>query len=168
MSLPACQRRELDQIESALRASEPHLTSMYAMFTRLNAGEPVWAERLARKPQRWLRQGTAIYAIVLIPVMFAAVIIGALLGGGGRSATACETGYSVGGVSPLAGRPSCSVSAKAAVAKTAARKTISATARLACATAGQASRFTTLAGGNLVISPAVRVAATAAGPPGVC
>ena len=51
-----------------------------------------------------------MYAIVLVPVMFAAIIIGALLGGGARSTTACEAGYSVGGVSPLASRPSCPVS----------------------------------------------------------
>jgi len=168
MSLPACQQRVLDQIEGALRASEPRLTSMYAMFTRLNAGEPIGAERLVRKRLRWLRHGTVLYAIVLIPVMFAAIIIGALLSGGARTATACEASYSVGGVSPLAGRPSCAVSAKAAVAKTAARMTISATARLACATAGQASRFTTLTSGNLAFPAAAWVAATAPGPPGLC
>ena len=155
-------------MEDALRASEPHLTSMYSMFSRLNTGEPVRAEQLVRKRLGWLRPGTAMYAIVLIPVMFAAIIIGALLGGGARNASACEASYSVGGVSPLAGRPSCPAPPKAAVAKTAARKTMSATARLACATAGQASRFTALTSSNLVFSPAARVAATAAGPPGMC
>ena len=165
MSLPACQQRVLDRIEGALRASEPHLTSMYAIFTRLNAGEPVGAERLARKRRRrWLQQGTAMYAIVLIPVMFAAIIVGALLGGGARSATACEVGYSVGGVSPLSGRPACPVTAK--TAKVAVRKTISATARLACP--GQASRFTALTNAALAFPPAARIGATAAGPPAMC
>ncbi len=168
MSLPACQQRVLDRMEGALRAGEPQLTSMYAIFTRLNAGEPIGAERLARKRLPLLQPGTAMYAIVLIPVMFAAIIVGALLGGGGRSATACEAGYSVGGVSPLASRPSCAVSAKATVAKNAVRKTISATARRACATTGQAVRFTILTVNEQAFPPAARAYAAAAGPPGMC
>jgi hypothetical protein len=168
MSLPACQQRVLDRMEGALRASEPHLTSMYAIFGRLSAGEPIRAERLARKRRRWLQPGTAMYAIVLIPVMFAAIVVGALLGGGARTATACEAGYSVGGVSPLTSRPSCAVSAKATVAKNAVRKKISATARLACASTGQAGRFTTLNGNEQALPPATRAYAAAAGPPGMC
>jgi len=164
MSLPACQQRVLDRMEGALRASEPHLTSMYEIFTRLNTGEPIVAEPLTRKRLRWLQPDTAMYAIVLIPVMFAAIIVGALLGGGTRSATACEASYSVGGVSPLTSPPACP--AKATVAKKAVRKTISA-ARLACGTSGQAVRFTTLAGGQ-TLSPAIRTGVAAAGPPGTC
>jgi len=163
MALPACQERALDRIEGALRASEPQLASMYAMFGRLNAGEPIGTERLTRKRLRWLQPGTAMYAIVLVPVMFAAIIVGALLGGGGRSTAACEASYSVGGVSPLS-RPSCPVSGK--TVKVAVRKTISATARLAC-TAGQAARFTTLTGNEQAVPPAARTYATA-GPPGAC
>ena len=163
MSLPACQQRALNRMESALRASEPQLASMYAIFGRLNAGEPVGAERLTRK--RWMQQGSAMYAIVLVPVMFAAIIVGALLGSGSRSTAACEAGYSVGGVSPLSGRSSCPVSGK--TVKVAVRKTISATARLAC-TAGQAARFTTLAGNEQALPPVARAHATAAGPPESC
>jgi hypothetical protein len=155
-------------MEGALRASEPQLTSMYAIFARLNAGEPVRAERLAARRLRWFQPGTAMYAIVLIPVMFAAVIVGALLGGGARSVTACEAGYSVGGVSPLAGRPSCPTSGKAAVVKIAMRKTISATARLACTAGGPAARFTTLSRDEQAFPLAARVDATAANPPGTC
>jgi len=164
MSLPACQQRALDRMEGVLRASEPHLASMYTMFGRLNAGEPIGAERLTRKRLRWLQPGTAMYAIVLVPVMFAAIIVGALLGGGTRSTTACEASYSVGGVSPLTSRPTCPVSGK--TVKVAVRKTISATARLAC-TAGQAARFTTLTGNEQAVPPATRAYA-AAGPPGAC
>ena len=164
MGLPACQQRALDRMEGALRASEPHLASMYTMFGRLNAGEPIGAERLTRKRLRWLQPGTAMYAIVLVPVMFAAIIVGALLGGGTRSTAACEAGYSVGGVSPLTSRPTCPVSGK--TVKVAVRKTISATARLAC-TAGQAARFTTLTGNEQAVPPAARAYA-AAGPPGAC
>src|SRR6202040_35455 len=106
-------------MEGALRASEPRLASMYTIFGRLNASEPIGTERLTRRRLRWLQPGTAMYAIVLIPVMFAAIIVGALLGGGARNATACEASYSVGGVSPLTSRPSCP--AKAVVAKNAVR-----------------------------------------------
>jgi hypothetical protein len=165
MSLPACQQRVLDRMEGALRANEPHLTSMYSIFSQLNAGEPIGMEQLARKRLRWFQPGTAMYAIVLVPVMFAAIIIGALLGGGARSTAACEASYSVGGVSPLSSRPSCPVSGK--TVKVAMRKTISATARLAC-TAGQAARFTTLTGNEQAVPPAARVHATSAGPPGAC
>ena len=135
---------------------------MYAIFGRLNAGEPIAAERLTRKRLR--QASTTMYAIVLIPVMFAAIIIGALLGGS-RTTAACEAGYSVGGVSPVANRPSCPVSGK--TVKVAVRKTISASARLAC-TAGQAARFTTLTGNAPAVPPAVRAHAAAAGPPGSC
>jgi len=164
MSLPACQQRALDRMEGALRASEPHLASMYAVFGRLNAGEPICAERLTRKRLRWLQQGSAMYAIVLVPVMFAAIIVGALLGGS-RSTAACEAGYSVGGVSPLSSRPSCPVSGK--TVKVAVRETISATARLAC-TAGQAARFTTTGGSEQAVPPVARPHAAAAGQPGAC
>src|SRR5919108_3143910 len=157
MSLPVCQQRVLDRMEGALRASEPQLTAMYAMFAQLTAGEPIRTERLTRKRLRWLQPGTAMYALVLIPVMFAAIIVGALFGGRTHTATACEASYSVGGVSPLADRPSCTVSAKTSAAKNAVRKTISATARLACGTAGQASRFTTMPGYEPAIPPAARV-----------
>ena len=54
MSLPACQQRALDRMEGALRASEPRLASMYTIFGRLNAGEPIGTERLTRSRLRWL------------------------------------------------------------------------------------------------------------------
>lgn len=163
MGLPACQQRVLDHMEGALRASEPHLTSMYAMFARLNAGEPIGTERIVPRRGRWFRWGTFIYAIVLVPAMFAAILVGALLSGGSRSAVTCDAGYSVGGVPPLAGRPSCPVPGRATAAKAAVRKTLS--GRRACATAGQAARFVTLTGGHRLILPA---AAIAAGPSGGC
>jgi hypothetical protein len=166
MSLPVCQQRVLDRMEGALRASEPQLTAMYAMFGQLTAGEPIRTERLSRKRLRLLQPGSAIYAIVLIPVMFSAIIVGALFGGRTHTATACEASYSVGGVSPLSGRPSCTVSAKTSAAGSAVRKTLSATARLACGTA-QAARFTRLPGQEQAITPA-RVDATAVGPPRTC
>ena len=164
MSLPACQQRVLDHMEGALRASEPKLTSMYAIFSQLNLGEPIGTEQLARKRMRWFQPGTAMYAIVLIPVMFAAIIVGALLGGGARSTTACEASYSVGGVSPLASRPSCPVSDKP---KAGVRKTISTTVRLACTATVSPARFITVTGTDRAFLPAARAEA-AAGPPVTC
>src|ERR1700755_766151 len=110
MALPACPQRARDRREGALRASEPQLASMYAIFGRLNAGEPIGMERLARKRLRLLQHGTAMYSIVLLPVMVAAIIVRAALRWRARSNTAaCEASYSVGGVSPLSIRPSCPV-----------------------------------------------------------
>jgi hypothetical protein len=40
MGLPARQQRVLEAIEDSLRACEPQLASMYAIFTRLTRGEP--------------------------------------------------------------------------------------------------------------------------------
>lgn len=167
MALPACQQRVLDRMEGALRASEPQLTSMYAIFARLNTGEPIGAERISRQRRRWLRPGSAMYAVVLVPVMFAAIIVGALLGGGSRSVATCEAGYSVGGVSPLASRPSCPPAGPAAAAKAAMRKTALVTRRT-CAGAGQAARLVTLTAGDRTFVPAVRALAAAGGPPDIC
>lgn len=156
MSLPACQQRVLDGMEDALRASEPHMVAMFSIFARLNRDEPVGVERLTRKRLRWLRPGSAVYAVVLIPIMFAAIITGALLGGSARGATACETSYSVGGGSPLASRPSCPPPVKAATSRL---------RNVSCAIA--AARFTARAGtGRAALAP-VPAGATA-GPPGAC
>ena len=107
MSLPASQQRVLDHMEGTLQASEPQLVSMFAIFARINADEPVGAEPLARpRPRRlrWLRAGTTIYAFVLVPVMFAMITIGALLSSRATTVTTCETGYSAGGGSPWVSR----------------------------------------------------------------
>jgi hypothetical protein len=179
MSLPAGQQRVIDKVESALRDGEPALESMFAIFARLNEGEPVAAEPLQGSRRRRPRPGNSMYAIVLIPVMFAAILAGALLGGSARSAGACEAGYSVGGVSPLANRTSCATPAKAAAAQAVPAKTGEAQAvpakAAADASAGSvargtgtascaslagpvrpASRLTTTTGGDQVFSPPVR------------
>jgi hypothetical protein len=106
MSLPACQQRALNRMEGALQASEPHLASMYAIFARLNAGEPIAAESLARRPP--LRRGPAGYAVVLIPVMAAVIVLGGLLGGSARGAPTCGGGdHTAGRGAPLVSRASC-------------------------------------------------------------
>ena len=161
MTLPVDQQRVLDRIEGALQASEPHLVSMFSIFTQINADEPVRAEPLARprpRPRRtrWLRAGTTIYAFVLVPVMFAMITIGALLSSRAHSVATCETGYSVGGGSPWVSRPWC---------QTTIQKTTASGARLAsCATRIPAFRFVTRGGGEALTPPAKAEAATA-GPP---
>jgi hypothetical protein len=107
MSLPAGQERTLHDIEGALQASEPHLASMFAIFTRLNRDEPVGAEPVQRGRLRWLPSKAALSAVVLIPVMFAAVIIGALFSGSARGATSCQVSYPPGGEAALLHRANC-------------------------------------------------------------
>jgi hypothetical protein len=71
MSLPVRQRRMLGRIESSLRGSDPKLTALYAIFSRLTAGE-----ELPRMEQ--LRHG----AVVVIARMRArlAYVLGRIFG----------------------------------------------------------------------------------------
>ncbi|HWN60018.1 MAG TPA: hypothetical protein VNO25_05060 [Streptosporangiaceae bacterium] len=159
MSLPASQQRVLDRMEGALQASEPQLVSMFSIFTRINADEPVGAEPLARPRSRrfrWLRAGTTIYAFVLVPVMFAMITIGALLSSRAHSVATCDTGYSAGGASPWSARPWCQMTIQ---------KTTASGARLAsCAARIPAIRFVTRSGGEPFVSPAKAEAVTAGSP----
>jgi hypothetical protein len=184
MSLPACQQRVLNRMEGTLRASEPHLTTMYAIFSRLSGDEPVRRERLTPRRLRWLRSGSAIYAVLLIPVMFAAVITGALLGGHSRST--CEAGYAVGGGPPLTGRGVCpSSEPAAATARSTPCPASSGPVPAGSASSGQAaasgssprsgqatappSSYLTLTGGEQDLSPPARAATAVAGTaPAVC
>jgi hypothetical protein len=53
MSLPACQERALHGMETALRACEPRLASLFAIFTRLTRDEEIpRTEQLETQP--WL------------------------------------------------------------------------------------------------------------------
>ena len=164
MTLPVDQQRVLDRIEGALQASEPHLVSMFSIFTQINADEPVRAEPLARprpRPRRtrWLRAGTTIYAFVLVPVMFAMITIGALLSSRAHSVATCVTGYSAGGGGSWVSRPWC---------QTTIQKTTASGARLAsCAARIPAIRFITRSGGEAFTPPEL-AEATVAGPPAGC
>jgi hypothetical protein len=192
MSLPTGQQRVLNRMEGALRASEPRLTTMYDTFARLSAGEPVTRETLSAWRLRWLRSGSTIYAVVLIPVMFVVVIIGSLLGGTARGAATCDVGYSAGGGSPLNGRASCPSGTQPAVRGTAAGDT-GAPCPAAAADASPpgasqsaasqsgahldgaghssepASRYVSLTAGEQGFPPPARASSATAGtPPGVC
>jgi hypothetical protein len=174
MSLPARQQSVIDKMEGALRANEPHLASMFTIFAQLHEEEPIGAEALAVPRHRWPRPGNAMYAIVLIPVMFVAIITGALLGGSARSAATCDAGYSVGGSgSPQSNRVSCPMSGKATSARAISAKATSGTKNASPAAASQATgaagsasgslsatRFTTMTGGDQALSPPARTGAT--------
>ncbi len=185
MSLPAGQQRVLHGIEGALRAGEPQLASMFAIFAQLHQDEPVGAERLKRGRLSWSRPGTAMSAVVLIPVMFAAVIIGALLSGNARGAATCETRYAAGGATGLMHRPICprvlasgsgqpnsktpasTAPASTAPAGRAAVGTASA-GDSACTTAVPAPRFTTVGSDSLAVPPLARAGTGTAHPPRMC
>jgi hypothetical protein len=114
MSLPARQERVLGRIEHSLHASEPDLTSMFAIFTKLTRDEDMprlealdawprpfwgWRQRLTR-PRREGRAassagstnapGVRMRAILLVPVMLAALAAAVFLGLGGRTVSGCE------------------------------------------------------------------------------
>lgn len=107
MGLPAVQQRVLDRIEGTLKASEPHLAAMFAIFARLSAGEPVGRESLAARRRRWwLRPGPALSALVIVPIMFAVIITGVLLGGPTRAGT-CAVGMPAAGTMPRGNQSAC-------------------------------------------------------------
>lgn len=167
MSLPAAQQDILDRMEGALLISEPHLAGMFAVFARLNAGEPVYPEPQARpRPRRrrlrarWLRAGgTSVYAFVLVPVMFAVITIGALLSSRAHPVAACATGYSSSGGSPWTGRPGCQLVLQ---------KTTASGNRLAsCVARIPAIRFVNRSYAETAVPP-VPTPAAAAAPPARC
>jgi hypothetical protein len=125
MSLPARQQRVITDIDRALRASEPHLASMYAIFARLNRQEPVTAEPVAVPRWRLRPPGEAMFAVVVLPVMIMMIILGVLLGGAPRSSS-CDVGYS-GGVAAASHAESATQSAAAArfVTRTAGEQALS-------------------------------------------
>jgi hypothetical protein len=109
MSLPTRQERILSRMAHSLHASEPHLMSMFAIFTKLTKDEDMprlealdawslpfwgWRPRLTR-PRRTRRAasgtgaayapGARLRAILLVPIMLAALAPAVFLGLGGRS-----------------------------------------------------------------------------------
>ena len=93
MSLPACQQRALDAMESALEASEPRMKAMFAIFTRLTKDkEPIGAERLPLRRPLWRRSGFFYLLVPALAVMaiMASLVIGLVTSG----LSACGTGSS--------------------------------------------------------------------------
>jgi hypothetical protein len=112
MGLPAVQQRVLDRMEGTLKASEPHLAAMFAIFARLSAGEPVGREALAARRRRWwLRPGAALSALVLVPVTFALILTGVLLGAPSHAGT-CAVGMPAAGTVPRENQSACGVSGR--------------------------------------------------------
>jgi hypothetical protein len=100
MALPACHQSVLDGMERTLRANEPCLASMFAIFARLAEDDgPPAAERLTRWNYwtLWARSRlrTVGYAFVLIPVVVAAVVAALLFGLNARGVSFCTAGYSL-------------------------------------------------------------------------
>ena len=110
MGLPAVQQRVLDRMEGALKASEPHLATMFAIFARLSAGEAVVRESLAARRRKWWpRPGAALSALVLVPVMFAVILTGVLLGAPSHAGT-CAVGMPAAGALPRQYQAACGAS----------------------------------------------------------
>jgi hypothetical protein len=162
VSLPAAQQRVLDRMEGTLQASEPHLSSMFAIFTRLSEEEPVGAEPLAALPRRhrWAQHGTALYAFVVVPVMFTMIIIGALLSSRVHSVGACSNSYSSGTGPPWVSKPWCQLTG---TAKTAASRT----GLASCTSRIPAVRFVARNRGEQASVPPAAASAVL-GPPAEC
>lgn len=142
MSLPASQRRALGSIEGRLKAADPRLASMFTIFARLNAGEPVVMEHLAsrlrlRRPRA--RPRLAAGAVLLIPVMFIAMVVVSVLAGGRLSPRACEAAFPVGG-SATEPHSACQLSADTTAVKAAPTSTPDGTENPACIALVQHSR----------------------------
>ncbi len=114
MSLPARQERILGRIEHSLHAGDPRLRSMFATFTKLTRGQEMprleqlesrlwplryWRQRLTRRRREGRAASSAgstnapgvrMRAILLVPVMLAALAAAVFLGLGGRTVSGCE------------------------------------------------------------------------------
>jgi len=133
MSLPASQQRTLGSIEGRLRAADPHLAAMFAIFDRLNVGEPVAAEHLVQRlGLRWPRPRLASCAAVLLPVLFTAMIVVSALVGGPRSPGACAGNYPADISSPMV-PPACRLTADTTAVKATTVTTPDGTENPACA-----------------------------------
>jgi hypothetical protein len=105
MSLPSSQQRILDRIDGMLRDSDPRLTAMFVIFTRLARDEemPRMEElrtRLARL-RAWMSRRTApvrrlagppsprLRAILFFPAALAAMLCALLIGAGSPGAQRC-------------------------------------------------------------------------------
>ena len=105
MSLPPKQQRVLNRIESLLRDSDPRLTAMFVIFTRLTRDEemPRLEELRARliRVRTWISWRTApvrrragqpsqrLRAILLFPAALVAMLCALLIGAGSPGGQRC-------------------------------------------------------------------------------
>jgi hypothetical protein len=122
MGLPVSQRRNLDEIEDSLRATDPRLVSLLEIFTRLNRDEEMpRIEQLkagAVGAAAWLRIGPAaavrwlatssrarFRTAVFFPIALAAMACTMLLGIGSASSHRCISSPRAAGTSQLTTKP---------------------------------------------------------------
>lgn len=136
MSLPAAQQRILDGMAEAIRASEPRLVSMFAMFTRLTRNEAApRREQLPRQPVRDFLGVLAIWvlaiwrpvrtagsrrsarwrrALLLAQLAIGLALVGWLVGASSGNSAGCATSsQGVHATAPVAPGISCPVQAGA-------------------------------------------------------
>jgi hypothetical protein len=94
MSLRACERRALREIETNLCRSDPQLRSMFCMFAALTRDEAASSvedlgERKARRIARAVRP-ERLRVIVFISAALAAVMCAVFIAVGGQGATHCR------------------------------------------------------------------------------
>ena len=122
MGLPVSQRRNLDEIEDSLRASDPQLASLFTIFTRLNrdeemprieqlkagaAGLRAWLRIRPAAAIRWLAasSGARFRAAVLFSMALAAMACTMLLAMGSSGSQRCISAPRAVGTSQLTTRP---------------------------------------------------------------
>ena len=107
MSLPASQRRILDRIERKLRDSDPRLTTLFSIFTRLTGDEDMprieeikarlarfgaWFGRRTAPARRLVPRPTdRVMAIIFFPCALATVICALVIGASGPTAQRCAS-----------------------------------------------------------------------------
>ena len=118
MGLPVGQRKDLDKIENALRASDPRLVSLFAIFTRLNHDEemPAMEQLKAGLAQLWLWlrirpassgrrlgaiSGARLRTALFFPVALAVMTCTMLLSGGISGSPWCTSAPRAAGTSQL-------------------------------------------------------------------
>jgi hypothetical protein len=104
MSLPSSQQRVLDRIESRLRDSDPRLTAMFVIFTRLVRDEEmprleefrarltrlrVWFSWRTARARRIARPSQRLRTILLFPAALVAMLCALLIGAGSPGGQRC-------------------------------------------------------------------------------
>ena len=86
MGLKAHERDVLDSIEDQITGSDPRLASMLAVFSRLNAGEPLPArEQIRAGPPRVAVRWPFAWPLVWIIASVGLIVLALALGHGGGS-----------------------------------------------------------------------------------